>query len=762
MRRLFKRVIREGVLLGFAAAIATCTREPPTSAQLPTSLKGVASAFGPVTFVGAGDIADCGGFHGDERTADLLDSIDGTVFTLGDNAYPDGSDSDYANCYDPTWGRQKARTRPAVGNHDYYLGNADGSWRYWGSQIGDSGKYYYSFDLGAWHIVVLNSEQSFVPIKVGTPQETWLRNDLAATSQKCILAIWHEPRFYSSTSSTSSGFRPYLGQVWVDLYDAGAALILNGHSHNYERFAPQDPDGNLDTHRGIREFIIGTGGEKTYLPDGFIRANSEVRGAANGVMKFTLDDGSYTWQFVPVAGETFTDQGSGVCPGVGNIPPVAQPGGPYQSEGAVSFDGQASSDPDGDLPLTYVWDFGDGTGGVGATPEHSYLLDGVYTVILTVTDAKGAASEPASTTATIANLPPIVNAGADASVLPGETFVLSASFTDPGGIDDALWHYAINWGDGASDDAGAVTKEGPITASHTYATVGVYTVMVTVTDKDGGTGSDNLVLTVATQYPAEVLVGAGDIARCDRTNDEATASLLDAIAGTVFTTGDNVYVSGSLADFTNCYGPSWGRHQGRTRPAVGDKEYKTAGATGYFDYFGPAAGDRDKGYYSYDLGAWHIVVLNSNISTKTNSPQELWLRADLAASTKRCTLAYWHHPRFSSSGTAVRSGVKPLWDDLYASGAEIVLNGHYSLYERFAPQTPNAVADPTNGIRQFTIGTGGFTPSKFGSTPRPNSEVRQTGTYGVLKLTLTADGYSWEFVPTAGGTFTDSGSGVCH
>src|SRR5438094_5235262 len=204
-----------------------------------------------------------------------------------------------------------------------------------------------------------------------------------------------------------------------------------------------------------------------------------------------------------------------------------------------------------------------------------------------------------------------------------------------------------------------------------------------------------LAQTATAPDPAAVLVGAGEVERCENAVGAATARLLDTIPGTVFTTGDNIRLSGSLAEFTACYDPTWGRHKGRTRPAAGPYEYQTAGAAGYFDYFGSAAGERDKGYYSYELGAWHIVVLNSNIPTSAGSPQEQWLRADLAASSKRCTLAYWQHPRFSSYGAApVRAAVRPLWDALYDAGAAVVLNGHDRLYERFAPQTPEEVADP--------------------------------------------------------------------
>lgn len=257
-----------------------------------------------------------------------------------------------------------------------------------------------------------------------------------------------------------------------------------------------------------------------------------------------------------------------------------------------------------------------------------------------------------------------------------------------------------------------------------------------------------------------VLVGAGNIARCDMSIDEATARLLDLIPGTVFTAGDNTYASGTLSDLSSCFGPSWGRHKARIRPAAGDREYSASSASGYYSYFGAAAGPAGKGYYSYDLGDWHVVVLNSSISMSAGSPQEQWLRADLAASAKPCTIAYWHYPRFSSYSTHTRAAIKPLWDALYAAGADVVVNGHYRFYERFAPQTPTGQADP-RGIRQFIVGTGGTGQNPF-DTVMPNSEVRKTGVFGVLKLTLNSGSYTWEFVPVAGQTFRDSGSGTCH
>ncbi|PYP76241.1 MAG: alkaline phosphatase, partial [Gemmatimonadetes bacterium] len=265
----------------------------------------------------------------------------------------------------------------------------------------------------------------------------------------------------------------------------------------------------------------------------------------------------------------------------------------------------------------------------------------------------------------------------------------------------------------------------------------------------------------------QVLVGAGDIATCSSSGDEATATLLDNIVGTVITLGDNVYDSGTATEYANCYGPSWGRHRARTRPTPGNHEYNTLNATGYYGYFGAAAGDPSKGYYSYDAGAWHIIVLNSNsscttISCAAGSAQDTWLRADLAAHSNVCTLAYWHHPRFNSGAShGNNTAVANFWDALYQYGADVILNGHEHVYERFAPQTPGAIADPTNGIRQFTVGTGGASHYSFG-TIQPNSEARNGNTYGVLKLTLHATSYDWQFVPVAGATFTDSGTGNCH
>ena len=268
----------------------------------------------------------------------------------------------------------------------------------------------------------------------------------------------------------------------------------------------------------------------------------------------------------------------------------------------------------------------------------------------------------------------------------------------------------------------------------------------------------------APRSPA-VLLAAGDVADCNSGGDEATARILATQSGAVATLGDNAYETGSASDYEKCYAPSWGRFKSRTHPAPGNHEYVTRDASGYFDYFGPSAGPRGKGWYSYELGAWHVIVLNSNCyaigGCDAGSPQGRWLRADLAAHPRACTLAYWHHARFSSGLHGSNALLKPFWQLLYAAGADVVMSGHDHDYERFAPQTPAGRLDKRRGIVEFVVGTGG--KSYYALKRRiANSVVRHTGTFGVLRLTLRARGYSWKFLPVAGARFTDAGSGRCH
>ncbi len=227
--------------------------------------------------------------------------------------------------------------------------------------------------------------------------------------------------------------------------------------------------------------------------------------------------------------------------------------------------------------------------------------------------------------------------------------------------------------------------------------------------------------------------------------------------------GDNQYEDASLDKFLASYHPSWGRMKSITKPAVGNHEYLTPGASGYFSYFGAAAGDPAKGYYSYDLGAWHIVVLNSNCSEVggcgSGSAQEKWLRADLASHSQTCTAAYWHHPRWSDGEHGEHSSVGPLYQALYDNRAEVVLSGHDHDYERFAERAPDGSAAPGRGIRQFVVGTGG--KNHYALTPGAYTQASNADTYGVLFLTLSTGSYSWKFVPEPGKTFTDSGSTSC-
>lgn len=258
---------------------------------------------------------------------------------------------------------------------------------------------------------------------------------------------------------------------------------------------------------------------------------------------------------------------------------------------------------------------------------------------------------------------------------------------------------------------------------------------------------------------APVLVGAGDIADC-RLLDGAsrTARLLGSIAGVVFTTGDHAYASGSAEEFANCYAPTWGRHRERTRPSPGNHDFMSRGAAPYFAYFGDNAGPSALGYYSYEVGTWQVISLNSNIAMNAGGDQHAWLTGELAKSP-RCTIAYWHHPRFSSAAHGSDARSADTWQALYDAHADVVLNGHDHVYERFAPQTPGGEAAPNRGVRQFTVGTGGAGLYSF-VTQQPNSELRLNRTYGVLKLTLGTDGYDWEFI-AVDGSVSDSGSGSC-
>jgi hypothetical protein len=280
-----------------------------------------------------------------------------------------------------------------------------------------------------------------------------------------------------------------------------------------------------------------------------------------------------------------------------------------------------------------------------------------------------------------------------------------------------------------------------------------------------GCGSETSPVEPPSTLPAETILVAGNIATCGTTNDEATATLLESLEGAIFTLGDNAFPDGSPEAYRDCYGSSWGRHKARTYAALGNHEYNLGTARASFDYFGQRLGPRDLGYYSMDLGNWHIIVLNVSdaVTFEAGSAQDQWLQTDLARNSKSCTLALWHSPRFFSSNTigwTSNASITTLWQRLYAAGVDVVLNGQQHHYERFAPLTPTGTIDQARGIREFNVGTGGESTATPVALAQHSEAV--TDAYGVLKLTLDAGSYRWEFVPVVPDHFSDTGTGSCH
>lgn len=285
--------------------------------------------------------------------------------------------------------------------------------------------------------------------------------------------------------------------------------------------------------------------------------------------------------------------------------------------------------------------------------------------------------------------------------------------------------------------------------------------------------------TAADSNKSVTVAAAGDIA-CDASmkggdaddasregcHQQTTADLIAKVhPDLVLPLGDEQYDVGALAAFKTMYARAWGRFLAITRPAPGNHEYDTPHAAGYYAYYGSKAGDPSKGYYSFDRGKWHFIAINANCTDiggcNAGSPEDLWLKADLAKQKGRCILAYWHQPRFSSGHHHSDPTYTDFWKDLYAAKADVVLNGHDPLYERFGPQTPNGKADPAHGVREFIAGTGGRSHYVFKKT-EPNSEVRNNTAFGILVLRLHPYSYDWNFMPEAGKTFTDRGSAHCH
>lgn len=311
---LSRRFITTVVALAVCALAVQCSRPTQPSPTGPTTPTVPNTPNVPVptpniseVFVGAGDIAMCPGSS--DRTAALLDTIGGTVFTLGDNAYPNGSRENFEDCFGRSWGRHLGRIRATPGNHDYVTPNAAEYFNYFGADgAGPSGLGYYSFDLGAWHIVSLNSQHDFgVGVSGGSAQAQWLTADLASTTRRCVAAMWHYPLF----SSGQNGSSPQMRDLFRILYNANADLVLTGHDHDYENFRPQNPDGALDTARGIKQFVVGTGGA-SLTPFRQRLPNSEQQIAdVHGVLKLTLNPENYQYEFITPNG--IRDSGTVAC-----------------------------------------------------------------------------------------------------------------------------------------------------------------------------------------------------------------------------------------------------------------------------------------------------------------------------------------------------------------------------------------------------------------------------------------------------------------
>ena len=278
---------------------------------------------------------------------------------------------------------------------------------------------------------------------------------------------------------------------------------------------------------------------------------------------------------------------------------------------------------------------------------------------------------------------------------------------------------------------------------------------------------------------ASIMLGVGDIARCGYDGDERTAHMVDSMLRAdsvakvnveVFTLGDNAYPDGSASNFALCFTPSWGdtakRIMKKIHPAAGNHEYVTTGSAPYYQYFGSKAGPTKTGYYSYDVGEWHVMVINSEIivgsfSLAERNAQEDWVRADLKSTQKPCTMAYWHNPLFSSGWHGSDRKLLSIWQILFDGGVTLILNGHDHDYERFLPQTPAGVLDTINGMAEYVVGTGGGVLRGFAAKQVANSASQIQGYYGVLKLTLGKGEYRSVFVDVSGRMWDPSG-GKCR
>jgi hypothetical protein len=359
-------------------------------------------------------------------------------------------------------------------------------------------------------------------------------------------------------------------------------------------------------------------------------------------------------------------------------------------------------------------------------------------------DLSGNASPSLTVTA------PAQNAGFD----EGAPVAFAASASDPEDGDlsaDITWESSL---DGALGTGASFSRDD--------LSVGAHTLTARVVDGDGAEAQRTRQINVFS--PTNQVLAAGNVGYCPEANDEATGALLGTLPGRILALGDLAYPQGTAADFANCFHPAWGMHKARIHPISGNHEWHEDGAQPYFDYFGAAAGTPGEGWYSFDVGNWHLVGVQGDCNEfpggcAPSSPQGLWLQADLAANSKPCTLVFTHFPRFSSI-FGVDDTQLPFWQIFYQHGVDVVLTAHAHNYERYARQNPAGGAEPARGIRQFVVGTGGRGLSDP-SVTLPNREVQQSSTFGVLRLAFDETSYSWQFHGAGPGTFTDSGSEEC-
>ena len=549
---------------------------------------------------------------------------------------------------------------------------------------------------------------------------------------------------FDGTASTAAGDS---ATVTVKIYSGGSA------SGTPARTLTATASG------GSWSVALGSG-----LADGTYTAQAEQSDSAGNTGKsaartFTVDSIAPAVTLTgPAAGSTTNDATPAFSGAAGTAP------GDSPAVTVKLYSGSsASGTPVGTLTATAA-------GGSWSVTPGANLADGTYTAQAEQSDTAGNTGKSAARTFTVDSIAPVpsITSPAQGATSDDQTVTISGSAGSGAGDATTVTVKIFN-ASGAQVQSidGARASDGSWSVVTQTLPVGSYTARAQQSDAAGNTGTS----TARGFSTPGVLEAAGDIASCDQTGDSATAALLGQNpADAVAVLGDNAYEQGSSSDYNNCYGPTWGTYKAKTHPALGNHEYATTNASGYFGYFGSAAGTSGQGWYSYDLGSWHVVVLNTSeecwpISCAKGSAQEQWLKADLQNHASQCTLAYWHHPLFTSDGLAAADSspeVKPFWDDLYAAGADVVLNGHAHQYERFAPQSPEGISDPATGITEFVAGTGGYSEHPLSATPANNSLVRNNDTFGVLRLVLRAGGYSWRFLPQAGKTFTDSGSASCH